>query len=184
MIKPNTPSAQIAAVLMGHAAVSERQHGAMTEQTSVSLAVLSEVPELLVLAATSPDDERLRGVSLRINNARQYLADALTQRDAEIARLREIGHGAQQSYPLLWRPVPETLPPPECDGDQHSERVWLALDDGSVRLGSCHYRPPNATYADPVHAWEVDGLIDDDQKVIAWMPFAVPCHPNTLNNPS
>lgn len=97
-----------------------------------------------------------------------------------LVTLREIDRCAQQTYPLHWQPVPATLPPPAYDGSHWSERVWLALADGSVRIGCCFYRPPNATYDSPVHAWSVEGAIGDSPDVIAWMPFAVPSHPHTI----
>lgn len=89
------------------------------------------------------------------------------------------------SLALLWQPVPETLPP-DPTGGWFSPTVWLALLDGRVIPGQCLHKSADAKFDAPVHAWfcEKDGLsmqLDDDEVVVAWMPFAVPDHPRIAN---
>jgi hypothetical protein len=94
------------------------------------------------------------------------------------------------SLALLWRPVPETLPP-DPDGEWFSPMVWLALSDGRVLTGQALHKNADAKYAEPVHDWFAVDPQDGGSKslscfgnglsVIAWAPLAVPCHPNMVN---
>lgn len=95
---------------------------------------------------------------------------------------REVGPSAAKVYALRWHNVPETLPPKRADNDRWSERVWLALADGSVVSGDCHFAGPDATHGEPVHAWFAERSMLE-VAVIAWMPFAVPDHPRALPAP-
>lgn len=89
------------------------------------------------------------------------------------------------SLALLWRPVPETLPP-DPNGGWFSPTVWLAISDGRVLAGQCLHK-----YDAPIHDWFAIDPADDNSKalncfgdelsVIAWMPFAVPDHPRTVS---
>jgi hypothetical protein len=93
---------------------------------------------------------------------------------------------AVTSYALRWTAPSEALPPrPPSDLDSSSsDTVWLALSDGRVVRGSCTYRPRNATYAVPVHAWwENNRMVPEGVEVMAWMPFAVPDHPFCFPSP-
>ena len=95
---------------------------------------------------------------------------------------RDVGQSAAKVYALLWHSVPETLPPKLADNDQWSERVWLALPDGRVVTGDCHFAGPHATHGEPVHAWFGDRS-QLAESPVAWMPFAVPDHPRALPAP-
>ncbi len=78
--------------------------------------------------------------------------------------------------PIRWHKLPDTLPPKREDSDRWSQRVWLALPDGSVVEGDCLFAYPDATHGHAVHTWFVDRCqLDADP--IAWIPFAVPDHP-------
>lgn len=96
---------------------------------------------------------------------------------------RDIGPSAAKVYALRWHTLPDTLPPKREDNDRWSQRVWLALPDGRVVSGDCHFAGPDATHGHAVHAWFGDRCqLDADP--IAWMPFAVPDHPMALPAPS
>lgn len=89
------------------------------------------------------------------------------------------------SLALLWRPVPETLPP-DPTGGWFSPTVWIALRDGRVIPGQCLHKNAEVQFDAPVRAWfrEDNGRsvqLGDDEVVIAWMPFAVPDHPHAVN---
>lgn len=82
---------------------------------------------------------------------------------------------SESVLPLLWRPVPETLPP-FTDG-LWSDDIWLALSDGRVARGQAMAKSPESTHPDLVHAWFADDEQVEEAEVVAWMPFAVPDHP-------
>ena len=78
-------------------------------------------------------------------------------------------------YALRWHALPETLPPKRADNDRWSQRVWLAMPNGEVVQGDCHFAGPDATHGHAVHAWFGDNCqLDADP--IAWMPYAKPDH--------
>ena len=84
--------------------------------------------------------------------------------------------------PIWWHTLPDTLPPKRKGSDRWSQRVWLALPDGSVVAGDCLFACLDATHGHAVHAWFGDRRqLDADP--IAWMPFAVPDHPRCLPAP-
>lgn len=94
------------------------------------------------------------------------------------------------SLALLWRPVPETLPP-DPHGGWFSPMVWLALSDGRVLMGQCLHKKDDAEYDAPVHDWfavnpengtlQAINCFGEDLYVIAWMPLAVPDHQRPAN---
>lgn len=96
---------------------------------------------------------------------------------------RDVGTSATQVYALRWHTLPDTLPPKREDTDRWSQRVWLALPDGRVVAGDCHFAGTDATHGHAVHAW-FGGRCQLDADPIAWMPFAVPDHPMALPAPS
>lgn len=82
---------------------------------------------------------------------------------------------SENVLPLLWRPVPETLPP-FTDG-LWSDGIWLALSDGRVARGQAMAKSPESAHPNPVHAWFIDDEQLEEAEIVAWMPFAVPDHP-------
>ena len=86
---------------------------------------------------------------------------------------REVGPSAAKVYALRWYTLPDTLPPKREDNDRWSQRVWLAMPNGEVIQGECHFAGPEATHGHAVHAWFGDNCqLDADP--IAWMPYAKP----------
>lgn len=82
---------------------------------------------------------------------------------------------SENVLPLLWRPVPETLPP-FTDG-LWSDDIWLALSDGRVARGQVMAKSTESAHPNPVHAWFADDEQVEEADVVAWMPFASPDHP-------
>ncbi len=82
---------------------------------------------------------------------------------------------SENVLPLLWRPVPKTLPP-FTDG-LWSDDIWLALSDGRVARGQAMAKSPESAHPNPVHAWFIDDEQLEEAEIVAWMPFAVPDHP-------
>lgn len=85
----------------------------------------------------------------------------------------------ERVLPLKWNIVPESLPPRV--NQDWSDRIWVALSNGKVAIGKCLHHEEGAVAKTPVHSWFTDdSYIDpdeDDFYVVAWMPFAVPDHP-------
>lgn len=95
--------------------------------------------------------------------------------------LNALPAAGDRTLPLNWNPVPETLPP--NPDNFFSPRVWLALSDGRVSVGCCLHHEAGVISKRPVHAWFVDDEeLDEDGgvTVVAWMPFAVPDHPQRV----
>lgn len=92
------------------------------------------------------------------------------------------------TLPLRWNRVPDSLPP-DPEGGWFSPVVWLALSDGTVEMGTCLHKRPDAKHDAPVHDWFIENKAIECLKhergnpalhVVAWMPFAKPDHPNVL----
>lgn len=74
-----------------------------------------------------------------------------------------------------WTPLTESecnLPPRKKDDDMWSEKVWLALGDGTVKQGECLFASSHETYKPKVHDWRIDGRMNGSSyEILAWLPL-------------